>query len=117
MPEGTSEVSSDYRCARCDAHGVKLWRQYSAFADNIRLRCVRCACADQGPDARLSPEDFDAAGKHESRDLPGMRTDQIGWLVPAVPDSEGSFWGYTSVPQDRIAWWRALPTHEVRDAR
>jgi hypothetical protein len=39
------------------------------------------------------------------------RSDQIGWYVPAIPDMEGvGYWGYTSVPQAGIDWWRKLPT-------
>ena len=39
------------------------------------------------------------------------RTCQIGWYVPAIPDEEGlGYWGYTSVPQEGIDWWQALPT-------
>jgi hypothetical protein len=39
------------------------------------------------------------------------RTDQIGWLVPAVPAPPpgDGFWGYTSVPDEGCRWWRALP--------
>ena len=31
-------------------------------------------------------------------------------MVPAVPDEEGNFWGYTSVPEERCKWWEELPT-------
>lgn len=31
-------------------------------------------------------------------------------LIPAVPDEDGIFWGYTSVPEDRCKWWNELPT-------
>jgi hypothetical protein len=38
-------------------------------------------------------------------------TDQIGWMVPAVPTPDGdTFWGYTSVPLEGVLWWKALPT-------
>jgi hypothetical protein len=37
-------------------------------------------------------------------------TDTIGWLVPAALTVEmDTFWGYTSVPQDRCEWWYNLP--------
>lgn len=38
-------------------------------------------------------------------------TDQIRWLVPAVPveNEPESFWGYTSVPQEGVVWWVNLP--------
>lgn len=31
-------------------------------------------------------------------------------LIPAVPDENGDFWGYTSVPKERCNWWEELPT-------
>jgi hypothetical protein len=41
----------------------------------------------------------------------GQYSDQIGWMVPAVPDQEGlGFWGCTSTPMDGYAWWQKLPT-------
>lgn len=32
-----------------------------------------------------------------------------GWRVPAVPTLDGSWWGYSSVPAEGVAWWKALP--------
>ena len=31
-------------------------------------------------------------------------------MIPAVPDENGDFWGYTSVPEDGCTWWEELPT-------
>lgn len=31
-------------------------------------------------------------------------------MVPAVPNENGDFWGYTSVPEERCKWWKELPT-------
>lgn len=31
------------------------------------------------------------------------------WYVPLVKDSDGSVWGYTSVPQDALHEWEKLP--------
>ena len=31
-------------------------------------------------------------------------------MIPAVPDEDGDYWGYTSVPEDRCKWWNELPT-------
>ena len=31
-------------------------------------------------------------------------------LLPWVPTPDGETWGYTSVPPEACAWWRALPT-------
>jgi hypothetical protein len=97
----------DYICKKCGAKDCKLWRQYSTFLSHIELLCADCAVKDQ-----KIPKEFsvlDARG-HRPSDISGT-TDQIGWLVPAVPDGEGSFWGYSSVPQDRVDWWRKLPTY------
>jgi hypothetical protein len=33
------------------------------------------------------------------------KTDQIGWLIPAVPaNNNTTFWGYTSVPEKEVNW-------------
>jgi hypothetical protein len=101
-------VPDNYRCAKCGAHGAKLWRQYQAFLEQIYLLCGSCALADQkcaGP--------IDAEGRR-AEDVGGS-TDQIGWLVPAVPDEKNeTFWGYSSVPDAGVRWWRALPTTVTR---
>lgn len=90
-----------YECVRCKASGVKLWRQYQTMLDHIELLCCDCAAKDQGKQlVDLQPSGFWGE----------MQTDQIGWLVPAVPTEDGeTFWGYTSVPEDRVLWWRELP--------
>lgn len=31
-------------------------------------------------------------------------------MVPACPDEDGEFWGYTSVPEENCKWWEELPT-------
>ncbi len=86
--------SNDYSCTVCGATGVKLWRRYQTLAAVTPLLCVVCAHKDQNKN--LAEFNVDEC-------------DSIGWTVPAVPDGEGSFWGYTSVPQDRVDWWAALP--------
>jgi hypothetical protein len=74
------------------------------MADHTQLLCVSCAGKDQKKDIST----MDKTGMRID-DL-GQRTDQIGWLVPAVPTDEGTtFWGYTSVPQDKVDWWQDLP--------
>lgn len=103
-------VPTDYSCSSCKSTGCKLWRQYNTFVVHLGLLCVDCALADQKKD----PETLvDERGKHESvvGELEMGPTDQIGWLVPAVPTEDGeSYWGYTSVPEAGCLWWRALPT-------
>jgi hypothetical protein len=93
----------DYRCAVCSKHGVKLWREYQTI--NPELCCADCAAKSQGKDI----SDIGSDGTYTT-DY-GMTTDQIGWRVPAVPDEEGiGYWGYTSVPQSGLNWWKRLPT-------
>lgn len=31
-------------------------------------------------------------------------------MIPAVPDEDGIFWGYSSVPEECCKWWEKLPT-------
>ncbi len=96
----------EYKCTVCGVEGVRMWRQYQTFLDRIKLMCMACAEADQDRICELRSE----ASVFRSRRGP---SDQIGWLIPAVPTSEGdTYWGYSSVPQDRIEWWQALPLEE-----
>ncbi len=98
-------IPRDYVCSKCGVFGVKLWRQYQTFLDHIHLMCGPCACADQG-----KADTLDAAGKIEETDI-GGRCDQIGWMIPAVPtEKNDTFWGYTSVPDAGVKWWKKLPT-------
>jgi len=91
-----------YGCAKCEAKGVKLWRQWNTFLEHIELLCVDCAIKDQCKEITVNED-----GRHET--YMGM-TDQIGNLVPAVPDLENeTFWGYTSVPEAGVQWWKHLP--------
>lgn len=99
-------VPGGYLCGGCAATGIKLWREYQTC--NPHLLCAPCACADQ-----KKPDDIDAQGYHGGR----RRGDQIGWYVPAVPDEERvGYWGYASVPQAGVIWWRRLPTR-LSDAK
>ena len=98
-----------YRCTRCRAHGVRLFRQYQTFADSISLLCQACAVLDQDKEDSIEIKD---------------NTSQIGWLVAAVPSPGGelringeptgihqgqTFWGYTAIPKEGCDWWFALP--------
>ncbi len=93
-----------YRCDGCRAHGVKLWREYNTMASYTKLLCAACALKDQGKSGAVNEQGY-------LIDEDVGRCDQIGWLIPAVPTEEGNtFWGYTSVPDPGVRWWRALPT-------
>jgi hypothetical protein len=100
------EIPKDYTCRGCGAHGVKLWREYNTFANRTTLECCVCAGKSQKKDiSKISAE-----GRIPDPDFPSVLSDQIGWMVPAVPTEEGNgFWGYTAVPEDGVNWWRALP--------
>lgn len=101
------KAPAGYRCANCFAQGCKLWRRSNTCLEAIELLCVECAGENQKQDV----SDIDVDGRHTSSIISNHRTDQIGWFVPAVPTEDGeAFWGYTSVPDDGVAWWRALPS-------
>lgn len=104
-------VPDGYACTTCGVRGCKLWREYQTFLDHPTLECCDCASKSEGKDV----SDMDDEGRRLEREderygLPLERSDQIGWRVPAVPTEDGTtFWGYTSVPADGVAWWKALP--------
>lgn len=106
--EGTTHES--YRCSKCGAQGVKLWRQYQTLASQVELMCLDCAAKDQNKQVRLDKSQervFVFMGEPINDWVLG---DSIGWLIPAIPTEEGdTYWGYTSVPPDGCKWWYALP--------
>ena len=104
MPRKTTKPMP-YVCATCGIHGVKLWRESYIFLNNVRLLCASCIRSEENLE-RVSTMDDD--GMIESKYGHGMRTDQLGRWIPAVPTDDGSFWGYTSVPEDGCRWWRSL---------
>lgn len=86
----------NYMCYKCKRRNCKLWREYQTFLDHQELRCASCL-----------GKTVNSQGQIFTRD--GL-TDQIGWFVPAVPTSNNkTFWGYTSVPEAFVKWWRSLP--------
>src|SRR5688572_17950138 len=100
-----SVTPADYKCSKCGATGIKLWRQYQTFADYIDLLCAA--------DAMKAEKKKGVVGEDGKRESEYGMTDQIGDLVPAVPTQEGdTYWGYTSVPQDGVDWWKRLPTRK-----
>lgn len=104
VPE-TVTVTEAYKCDACGAAGLKLWRQAYGARDQHghSLKCAGCLV----PDGRVDDD-----GRY--KDKFGHRTDQVmGWL-PAVPTGN-TFWGYTSVPDDAVMWWKMLPTYHVNE--
>lgn len=108
MNIGTIDYASpntppEYKCSQCGATGIKMWRQYQTFADNIDL-----LCAD---DAMKAEKKKGTVGDDGKWDDGYGRTDQIGGCVPAVPTEEG----YTSVPFKGVQWWKKLPLRKVKE--
>jgi len=96
-------VPPEYRCSVCGAIHVKLWREYQA--PKPRLLCASCALADQD----RAIDGIDDAGEHTT--ISGVKTNSIGWFVPAVPfENKEGFWGKTAIPERGSVWWKALPT-------
>jgi len=94
-------MPSWYVCADCGKQNVKLWREYNTFMNDQVMRCWKCAAVNQNKVIQVSPN-----GKNDGDYGP---TDTIGWLIPAVPTVEGdTCWGFSSVPREGVAWWRAL---------
>lgn len=69
-------------CAACKRNTVKLYRYYANF-----LRDEEIFCRAHAPKGHIKKQ----------------------YLVPLCEDVDGSVWGYTSVPEDAIAKWNALP--------
>lgn len=116
----SNQIAKDYYCNTCKIKGVKLWREYQTFMNHQVLYCVDCALKNQNvPDGKVRED-----GKYLCETIKEIKdistgemiknwevwTDQIKWLVPAVPlENEDTFWGYSSVPQDGVDWWKKLP--------
>lgn len=101
----STETPPGYVCSGCGATGCKLWRDYQTFLEHQHLLCAPCAAKEQKKD--ISTIDVDGCRESDF----GGKTDQIGWMIPAIPDEEGdTFWGYTSVPLEGVNWWRKLTT-------
>jgi hypothetical protein len=109
----TGWCSDEYKCMDCGAHGVKLYRIPACSC--IELRCIDCVGKESKTDVSSVGED----GMQFS-DMLQQRTDQIGGMLPAIPDEfkvyygestalHVSWWQYTCVPQAGIDWWRRLP--------
>lgn len=112
-------VPTFYKCEKCFKTNCKLWRDYQGCEN---LFCADCCIRLQLKNGTSSvlPR-LIAEGKlvvPDSGPIQGMSPDgklddcdQLGWYVPAVPvnNSDREFWGYTSVPQSSVEWWKNLP--------
>ena len=115
----------EYKCGQCGIQGVKLWREYQTFLDRQSLLCAACAIKEQTNDRKSYEIDQDDVGSvtvtthYNPTTEPNLYRifggsdrggDQIGWRIPAVPTEEGTtYWGYSAVPEKRVAWWNKLP--------
>lgn len=105
-----------YKCHKCGCRGLRLWRN-DGYTDDYELECADCLTVKQ------KIKDKAKAGKlgiTMTLDPDGVFTyadgDQLGGKFPATPTPDGaSFWGYTSAPNEDIAWWKALPTYDRLD--
>lgn len=119
----TINYRSNYTCSGCGAQGVKLWRDYNTCASAVELKCAECATPDQiAYEAKnYNDKNRDMLGSLDADGVFTFRSgDQLGGLVPAVPTAEGdTFWGYSSVPDEEVEWWLALPTYrdDAREVR
>lgn len=104
MSEERTATGIRYVCGTCGGYDCKLWRPAACSA--VELICWVCLEA-KGYRVKYG----------RSRRVGG--TDQVydekisgaSW-VPAVPDLDGSWWGYSSVPTWWVAWWKALPNRK-----
>ncbi len=100
----STAVPSNYHCHECKVTGVKLWREYQTFLDRQTLLCVTCAGKEQKKDVSTADDRGCITGEMG-------KTDQIGDRIPAVLTEENTtFWGYTSVPDAGVNYWKRLPT-------
>jgi hypothetical protein len=91
-------IPLDYLCGYCGAAGCKLWRPYHEFSPT--LLCAGCVEREAGEPVDLA------------------KGDQVSGFVPAVPTADNlAYWAYTAVPDDGVAWWKALPTRPAARER
>lgn len=92
----TKEEVLLYRCGVCGTDGVKLWRRWGKSLDRQKVLCIDCAEDDQSLQYKFRAKN---AGS-------------IGNLVAAVPTDGGTFWSYSSIPQENVLWWDSLPARQ-----
>jgi len=108
----------EYKCSKCGALDCKLWRQYNTFLDHLELMCCVCALKSVGKEG--VPVDAEGKWKDPDDKYNFPPSDQLAGLVPAVPNDEemhGSFWGYSSVPEAGVKWWKRLSTYPPGPSR
>ena len=78
-------MNQHHCCTVCKRNDVRLYRYYGRV-----LRDEEIYCKADAPDGQIESQS----------------------LVPLCEDFDGSVWGYTSVPDDAVARWEALPEGE-----
>lgn len=105
-------MPENYYCHQCGAKNVKLWREYQTPANETELVCYLCAGKSQDKDVSGITDDGMipcVIDKNSDGSDYIIWSDAIGWRVPAIPTNDGTFWGYSSVPNEALTWWRKLP--------
>lgn len=88
-----------YECKKCEATDCKLWRELSVFGEVVTV-CLSCLEAKGHVVEPGTDQIYD-------------RAIESACYGPAVPDLDGSWWGYTSIPSWWVAWWRGLPNRKT----
>ena len=101
-------VPVGYECGVCGTFGSKMWRLNTAGSTD--LFCVYCAAKREGK----KPEEIDESGRTPHEHFSEVRFFEIGGLLPAIPDEEGTgYWFSSSAPEAAWLWWENLPTRPV----
>lgn len=124
-PNVAGQTAEGYKCKRCGASGVKLWRPYQSF--DVELLCVDCACKEADPpiDPATVGDDGYRMETRKDKKIPGHpRECTLDWYVPAIPsppvvgfEDSAAYWGYCAVPQEDIEWWKGIPTRKANNAQ
>jgi hypothetical protein len=86
------------QCHICHRKDCKLYRRSASF--QLALMCIPCLCERFGFDT----SDINLDGSNSLTN--GW---EIGNYLPAVPDGEGHYWGWSSMPQEEFLAWKELP--------
>lgn len=108
-----------YKCKRCPAEGVKLWRQYQTFANHIELLCIDCAEKDQKSFCKYSGgaerirRDYDEIWKRDSYPI-RLPNGEIGRSMKLdTPEKNELSMLHMKATSDSIGWLvPAVPTEE-----
>lgn len=108
-------VPDIYKCCDCNATNCKLWRAYQSLSA-VKLRCAECAAKIENKS--IDGIDSDGCRPSDMPDMPGDRTNTIGFHIPAITTADNvRYYSFAEgVAEDRMNWWKALPTLPERAA-